>query len=268
MVKSLINRLKQDNDYRSVRNYEEQHWYGGYFLKDYLGVRNLKNKNILEVGCSSAGLLRYFHENGANCWGIEISEKTLQNAILWNSDIDIKLLKGDICDKNIKNSFSGISFDIVIIRDVIEHVSDPKNALKNIFKILKSGGIAFVSCPSKWAPYSGHQQIATNPICKLPYFFLLPGKMYGAMLKLLGQTSIMRAFLIETKDRRLTVKQLQNIIHFVGFSILKKDLYFFRPAYQFRFGFKEVRNIFSEIPILMDIFTNGMLFLITKNDNG
>ena len=264
MIEPILARFKENTSRRASRNYEEQYWYGGHFLSDYLNINDVTNKNILEVGCSSAGLLRYFHENGANCWGIELSNKTLNNAKLWNEDINIKLLQGDICDQSLSDTIVGKNFDIIIIRDVIEHVSNPKQALKNMFSLLKTRGIIFISCPSKWSPYSGHQQIATNPICKLPYFYLLPGKLYNATLKLLGQTETMRAFLIETKERRLTVNNLQGIIKYMGFRILKKDLYFIRPAYQFRFGFKMVKNIFSEIPILMDIFSNGMIFLITK----
>ena len=264
MIEPILARFKENTSRRASRNYEEQYWYGGHFLSDYLNVHDVTNKNILEVGCSSAGLLRYFYENGANCWGIELSNKTLNNAKLWNEDINIKLLQGDICDQKLNDIIIKNNFDIIIIRDVIEHVSDQKQALKNMFSLLKTSGVIFISCPSKWSPYSGHQQIATNLICKLPYFYLIPGKLYNASLKLLGQTKAMREFLIETKKRRLTVNNLQEIIKYVGFKILKKDLYFIRPAYQFRFGFKIIKNIFSEIPILMDIFSNGMIFLIRK----
>lgn len=170
MIKPILARFKENTSRRASRNYEEQYWYGGHFLSDYLNINDVTNKNILEVGCSSAGLLRYFHENGANCWGIELSNKTINNAKLWNEDINIKLLQGDICDQSLSETIEEKNFDIIIIRDVIEHVSNPKQALKNMFSLLKTRCIIFISCPSKWSPYSGHQQIATNPICKLPYF--------------------------------------------------------------------------------------------------
>ena len=123
MIEPILARFKENASRRASRNYEEQYWYGGHFLSDYLNINDITNKNILEVGCSSAGLLRYFHENGANCWGMELSNKTLNNAKLWNEDINIKLLQGDICDrKMVKDSIKKFHPDVIVHFAAESHV--------------------------------------------------------------------------------------------------------------------------------------------------
>ena len=76
---------------RMKRNYSEQYWYGDYFLKTFVDIDNFKGKRILEVGCSAAGLLRFFDEKGASCWGVDVSEPLIDIAKVLNDDTRIKL---------------------------------------------------------------------------------------------------------------------------------------------------------------------------------
>ena len=52
----------------------------------------------------------------------------------------------------------------------------------------------------------------------------------------------------------------------LNLELLREEYYFIRPAYKFRFNYETKRNIFFKIPILGDMFTNGMLFLLRKRD--
>ena len=251
---------------RMKRNYSEQYWYGDYFLKTFVDIDNFKGKRILEVGCSAAGLLRFFDEKGASCWGVDVSKPLIDIAKVLNDDTQIKLFHGDICNDPFLKNFKKDSFDLIVMREVIEHLENPSIALAHLKMLLKNDGSLFISCPSKWSPYSGHQQIANNLICKLPYFYLLPGKSYPFFLKVLGENIQKISFLVETKSRRISISMIKSLIKNLNLELLREEYYFIRPAYKFRFNYETKRNIFFKIPILGDMFTNGMLFLLKKRD--
>ena len=49
----------------------------------------------------------------------------------------------DICEKPFKDE----GFDMVIAEQVLEHVKAPREAIKNIYKMLKPGGVAVITTP-------------------------------------------------------------------------------------------------------------------------
>lgn len=52
--------------------------------------------------------------------------------------------------------FSESSFDLVILIDVIEHLADDQKAISDICRILKPGGLLFVTAPNKLFPFETH----------------------------------------------------------------------------------------------------------------
>ena len=65
---------------RCQRCYYEQQWYGENFLFEYIGDTSVKGKEILEIGCAEAGLMRFYNNKGANCSGLELSDIRFKNA--------------------------------------------------------------------------------------------------------------------------------------------------------------------------------------------
>jgi len=58
-----------------------------------------------------------------------------------------KIIKG-IRHEDVENlSFADECFDIVVSTDVLEHVVDPNQALKEVFRVLRPGGMLFLSVP-------------------------------------------------------------------------------------------------------------------------
>ena len=39
-------------------------------------------------------------------------------------------------------------FDVVVLSNVLEHAPDPKEMLKNVYRVLKPGGQVWISCPN------------------------------------------------------------------------------------------------------------------------
>jgi len=249
---------------RCIRCYKEQYWYGENFLFDYINDDSVKNKNILEIGCAEAGLLKFYTSKGAECSGLELSDIRFNNAILLNEDNKIHLFQANICKPETYKKHVQGKYDLIIIRDVIEHIQDKKTALLNMYNILKPGGKLFISYPPKYCPYAGHQQTIPSMLGKIPYLYLLPNFLYIGYLKLINCPSRKIEYLIETKKVRISNLQMLGLIAEAGFNILKKSNWFIRPAYTFRFKLPRIINPFGWIPLLDEIFCNGMLFLLEK----
>ena len=261
---TISNDLISEISERCLRCYKEQFWYGENFLFDYIGSRNISKEKVLEIGCAEAGLLKFYSEKGAICSGIELSDIRYKNGVLLNQDNSINLFQADICDpKSYENKLVG-KYDIIVIRDVIEHIEDKKQALANMYDILKPGGKLFMSFPPKYCAYSGHQQTIPKIIGKIPYLHLLPNLIYKSYLQFIGCPEKKIDYLIDTKKTRISIKNMESIIKVIGFNVKKKSNWFIRPAYSFRFGLQPLKNPFSSFPFLDELLCNGILFLLEK----
>ena len=258
--KESINKISK----RCLRCYSEQQWYGENFLFDYSQFKDVRNKRILEIGCAEAGLLKFYHKKGAVCSGIELSDIRYNNALLLDKRNEINLFQADICNPTSYKKHIKKNFDMIIMRDVIEHIDNKRIALSNIFNILKPGGKLFMSFPPKYCAYSGHQQTISNLFGKLPYIYMLPDVIYKKYLRLISCPEKKIEYLIVTKKTRISIRKMHEIVNSLGFNILNQSKWFSRPAYAFRFNFPKIKNPFSFIPILDEIFSNGVLYLLEK----
>ena len=264
MESSILNNSYYEISKRCLRCFDEQQWYAKNFLVDYIGDKNISNKRILEIGCAEAGLLKFYNQKGAICSGIELSDVRFNNALILNKTRKIDLFQADICDPETYKMNIKKRYDTIIIRDVIEHIDDKKKALYNMFKILKPGGKLFMSFPPKYCAYSGHQQTIPKVLGKLPYIYLLPNFLYIMFLRIISCPENKIKYLISTKKTRISIFEMKKLIKSLKFNILKESKWILRPAYSFRFGFPKIRNHLSFIPILDEILSNGVLYLLEK----
>jgi len=97
---------------------------------------------ILEAGCGLGRIIIYLSKGGYNIEGIELNEDAVRK--VKDFDKNLKIIVGDI----LKMSYEDNSFDAVISLGVIEHFEEgPQKALKEMHRILKPGGIFFVTVP-------------------------------------------------------------------------------------------------------------------------
>ena len=145
------------------------------------------SKNILEIGCAEAGVLKAFLLNGDKVVGVELSPSRFEAAKHFLSS-DISLGNAVIMNKNIYDINPGLEFnnlfDIIILKDVIEHIPDQENFIPKLKEFLVDDGIVFFAYPPWWMPFGGHQQICSNKILRtLPWFHLLPNVFYKTILE-------------------------------------------------------------------------------------
>lgn len=96
---------------------------------------------LLEAGCGSSSRLEM--PSGTRVVGIDISQSQLDR----NSILSEKIL-GDIQTYPLDES----AFDIIICWDVLEHLSDPEAAVRNLVRATTPGGSIILALPNLGSP--------------------------------------------------------------------------------------------------------------------
>jgi 2-polyprenyl-3-methyl-5-hydroxy-6-metoxy-1,4-benzoquinol methylase len=96
---------------------------------------------VLDVGCSAGLFLKRARDAGFAVSGLEMSPRSVEYA---RDTLGLNVQQGAIEDAD----FADGSFDIITLFDVIEHLSDPYTAAKQLAQWLKPGGILLMSTPN------------------------------------------------------------------------------------------------------------------------
>lgn len=130
-----INQIGRDYDKIDKKIFMPQFHYDE-IIKSFLGFKN--NGNLLDFGCGN-GLLLERIPNTFNKFGIDISEKILENAIHKNPEVTFS---------NSINKFEKNFFDIIVLSEVLEHFQNPINELKIIKEYLNEDGLLVITVPN------------------------------------------------------------------------------------------------------------------------
>ena len=110
----------------------------------YVALEALKKLNpgkLLELGIGNSRMLEQAQLLGYKVQGADIDENFL--SIAREKKFNVKKL-----DLNNPLPFKDCSFDYVMSLEVIEHIPNFKNILKEINRVLKKGGTAILSMPN------------------------------------------------------------------------------------------------------------------------
>jgi SAM-dependent methyltransferase len=99
---------------------------------------------ILDIGSSNNAFVDYMNENGYCANGIEIGEEGKKHKETTYTR--------DLLELNLEAD----SFDLITLHDVFEHLIDPNEYLKEIKRILKSGGKLVLDLPHYFVPEGVH----------------------------------------------------------------------------------------------------------------
>lgn len=144
-----------------------------YVLKETRDIFNNYNiklgGNVLDVGSSIGGLTYSLYNSNLFDFvaGIDIDELAIRIAQEYQSakDISNDKLSFDTASAE-KLNFSDDKFDLIIMKEVAEHVGNPeklKEILKENLRILKTGGAILVEAPNYFFPFEPHLKIPTLP---------------------------------------------------------------------------------------------------------
>lgn len=225
-------------------------------------------KRVLEIGCAEAGVLKCFLEEGAFCTGIELSASRITQAEKYHAEAlaegRIEFVNRNIFDIDPQHDLGG-PYDLVILKDVIEHIPGQLAFIAQLSQFLKEDGYIFFAFPPWQMPYGGHQQVCKSKLLsKLPYFHLLPGFLYSGVLKMAGETPATIQDLMEVKSTGISIERFEKCLRLNKLSVVAKRHYLFNPIYQFKFGVKprQQSKLISHIPVLRNFLTTGVYYLV------
>jgi SAM-dependent methyltransferase len=95
---------------------------------------------VLEVGCGSGLFLRLLAEAGYEVEGLDISTSDVEYA---NTRLGLKVYQGSVEDQTLPAD----RYDAVLVMSVLEHVPDPLETVRRVFRILKPGGWIVLGLP-------------------------------------------------------------------------------------------------------------------------
>ncbi|HEX8693061.1 MAG TPA: class I SAM-dependent methyltransferase [Longimicrobium sp.] len=140
-------------------------------LRRYVPDFEVSGARVLDIGCGDAGVLIAFAERGARCAGIELDEKSLERGRVRAEEhgVEVDLRRG-IAEEL---PWPDGSFDLVILDNVLEHVTDRGKTLREIHRVLRPGGLLYQVTPKPFALYS----LWNDPHYDLAGLVLMPRSM-------------------------------------------------------------------------------------------
>ncbi len=234
------------------------------FLSDFISIN--ENTTVLEIGCAEAGNMKPFVDLGCKVTGVDISCPRIELAKGFYSNHKNRQNLELICEDIYKVKLTK-QFDIIIMRDVIEHIPNQEKFMGFVKQFLQPEGKFFLAFPPWQNPFGGHQQICRSRILsKLPYFHLFPQSIYTLILKTFGEKKETIKSLLEIKETGISIERFQRILKQENYTINKRVFYFINPNYETKFGLKPRKQIglISSVPWVRNFFTTAMYYVITK----
>jgi SAM-dependent methyltransferase len=142
--------------YHKTAAMENVHWWfiGRRFIVEQI-LKRLGlpiNAEILEVGCGTGGNLPLLAKFG-NVYGVEIDD----TARAYATERGIgTILPGSLPDEI---PFPEQRFDLIVMTDVLEHVTEDQEALERLYTRLTSGGYILITVPAFPALWSRHDDL-------------------------------------------------------------------------------------------------------------
>ncbi len=236
------------------------------FITPYLKIT--ENTHVFEIGCGHGGNLKPFLDRGCRVTGLDINPDDTATAEQFLRDHPqfnhLKLVTSDIYQMTTGEIGR---FDLIVMKDVIEHIPDQKRFMGFVKQFLKPGGRIFLGFPPWQMPFGGHQQVCENRVLSLaPYIHLLPRKMYTGLLKLGGENTHRIQELLEVKDTGISIERLQTILQTEGYQVERSELFLVSPNYEVKFGLKPRRQAWplSTIPFFRNFATTCCYYLVKQ----
>jgi 2-polyprenyl-3-methyl-5-hydroxy-6-metoxy-1,4-benzoquinol methylase len=226
--------------------------------------------HVLDIGCGDGGVMLPFLERGIKSTGIELDQQkaAFANAFLSNyiasgqaEIINLNIYEAEALEKYKEQ------FDLIILKDVIEHIFDQDKFIPYLKQFLKPGGRVYFGFPPWYMPHGGHQQVCQHKLlAALPYYHLLPVPLYTFVLKAFGEPEPVIKELLEIKSTGISIERFERLVLKNNYTIEAKCHYLINPIYKYKFGWKPKEQfwLIKQIPFVRNFFTTCVYYVIRK----
>ncbi len=198
------------------------------FFIDFLDNEfSLRGKKVLDLGCGFGNNSFLLEEKGAEVFSLDIEKDFVY----------VVNLKKKLAGSNIKTlvgngfylPFKNKTFHFVILTHTLEHIKDIFNFLKEVKRVLKNGGVFYLTVPNYFFPFEPHFKVPLIPyLPKNLSKFLLKNFFYRKGLKRIKKRwediPFLENFLFELNFIKFFI--LKKLLKKAGFKIYKKNFIF------------------------------------------
>jgi len=112
------------------------------YLAEIGRYSGLRHGRLLEIGCGDGDFLVAAEAESWRVTGVEYSPSACEK-------VRCRLKNGEVYSGELQSAnLPTEQYDLCVLSDVIEHVRDPLDFLREIHRVLKPGGILFIATPS------------------------------------------------------------------------------------------------------------------------
>src|SRR5215831_7393756 len=129
---------------REFFNAVEHHRYTEYapWMPEVMGFDQFAGQRLLEVGCGMGTDLLQFARGGAHVTGVDLTPRSIE---ISRKHFEVYGERGDFGITDGESlPFADESFDVVYSNGVLHHTPDTERAVREIHRVLRSGGLARV----------------------------------------------------------------------------------------------------------------------------
>jgi len=122
----------------------ERHRYADYapWMREVMGFNDFAGQRLLEVGCGMGTDLLQFARGGANVTGVDLTPRSVETS---RHHLELYGQTGDFALSDAeKLPFANESFDVTYSNGVLHHTPDTAEAVREIHRVLRPGGLARV----------------------------------------------------------------------------------------------------------------------------
>ncbi|MEK7528617.1 MAG: class I SAM-dependent methyltransferase [Patescibacteria group bacterium] len=229
----------------------------------------IKNKKVVDFCCGGGGKSVYLASIGADeVVGIDMNQIFIDqaNEIARKHSVDDRCRF--LCESVTDTSLPSDSYDVVILNDAIDHISDPEKALAEAHRVLKTGGKIFINFESYFYFWGHHLWDAV----RIPWLHLFTTesfriRLYKAAVERYPDAGQRVSFRI-SKDKNgveritylnhLTLRRFRKILKKLESCGLKKESSYIMFPRRF------ILKALATVPYLRELFISTILVVLKK----
>lgn len=103
--------------------------------------KSLPNKRVLDIGCATGMLLNHLKNDGFETYGVEICKESAEYA---KKHYSLNVYENQLKDCEFEDNY----FGLIHFSHLIEHVPNPNEFLRNVYRILSPNGYIILTTPN------------------------------------------------------------------------------------------------------------------------
>lgn len=224
---------------RTRRNFRMQYRLAVHTLIPWLNSLGFlpANPAVCEIGCGEGGVIDAFAERGTDlALGTDIVGALLDQIsepLARELNLPVHFTAHDVIGDAIPPEWEN-RFDVVVLRDVIEHLDDQAAAMKSISRIMKPNGTLLITFPPYTSAFGGHQQLLGTNAGSIPFVHLLPRSIFEMVIRngdAVNQDEVRRLHAI-----RSSVKGVKNAATHAGLKLVSERYFGLRPVFRWKYN--------------------------------